>query len=179
MTKGVMSVATRPAYDGCLMTLRILERLRRLLGGGAAPAASRELVERLLAPALDITAMSEAELRAAALALRARAREGAGPAELVVDTFRIAREASRRVLGLAPFDVQILGAARLFEGGIIEMATGEGKTLVAVFPAIVHALAGEGVHILTVNDYLAGRDARWMLPLYELFGLTVSAIHQR
>src|SRR5215212_5072317 len=157
----------------------IIERLRRLLGGAAAPAPSAELIEPLLALAPDVAALSDADLRAAALALRARAREGAQPADLVIDTFRIAREASRRILGLAPFDVQILGAARLFEGGIIEMATGEGKTLVAVFPAIVHALAGEGVHILTVNDYLAGRDARWMLPLYELFGLTVSAIHQR
>src|SRR5436309_738061 len=140
----------------------ILQRLRQVLGGAGAPAAWPDFVAQLLAPADEIAAMSEADLRAAALALRDRARDGLQPADFVVETFRVAREASRRLLALPPFDVQILGAARLFEGGIIEMATGEGKTLVAVFPAIVHALGGQGVHVLTVNDYLAGRDARWM-----------------
>jgi len=148
----------------------------------AAPAEEDDggLIEQVLAPAPEIAALSDEALQAAAVALRDRVRAGTSPAaELVVETFRLAREGSRRFLGLVPFDVQMVGAVRLYEGHVVEMATGEGKTLAAVFPAIVHALGGEGVHVLTVNDYLAGRDARWMAPLYELFGLTVASIHQR
>ena len=161
----------------------MLSALKRTIKSafGSVSGAEPEppLLDAVLAPSPEITALSDAALRAAALALRGRARAGAELSDLVVDVFRIAREGSRRLLGLAPFDVQMIGALRLYEGHVVEMATGEGKTLVATFPAIVHALAGNGVHVLTVNDYLAGRDASWMRPLYELFGLEVAAIHQR
>ncbi len=158
-----------------------LKRTIKRAFGAATAAESPEpaLVGAVLAPAPELERVSDAELRAAAHALRDRARAGAAAEDVVVETFRVAREGSRRLLGLAPFDVQMIGAVRLHEGHVIEMDTGEGKTLVATFPAIVHALAGRGVHVLTVNDYLAGRDANWMRPLYELFGLAVEAIEQR
>ena len=86
------------------------------------------------------------------------------------------REASRRTIGLRHFDVQIAGGLILHEGKIAEMSTGEGKTLVATLPAYLNALLGRGVHIVTVNDYLARRDREWMGPIYEFLGLTVGAI---
>ncbi|HEY3056029.1 MAG TPA: accessory Sec system translocase SecA2 [Thermoanaerobaculia bacterium] len=160
----------------------MLAALKRAIKELFAPmigAPDSSTIDAVLEPRPEIRTMSEQELRDAAVALRDRARAGAAVEDLVVDTFGIAREGSRRLLRLDPFDVQMAGAVRLYEGHIIEMATGEGKTLVATFPVIANALAGEGVHVLTVNDYLAGRDAAWMRPLYELFGLTVASIHQR
>lgn len=162
------------------MLAGLTRTLRRAFGattGAALPEPA--LVRSVLAPAPELERASDADLSAAARALRDRARAGAAVEDLVVDTFRVAREGSRRFLGLAPFDVQMIGAVRLHEGHVIEMATGEGKTLVAAFPAIVHALAGHGVHVLTVNDYLAARDASWMRPLYEMFGLQVGVVRQR
>ncbi|HXY79520.1 MAG TPA: preprotein translocase subunit SecA, partial [Candidatus Bathyarchaeia archaeon] len=87
--------------------------------------------------------------------------------------FALVREAGRRTLGMRHFDVQLVGGAVLHEGKIAEMKTGEGKTLVATLPACLNALAGKGVHIVTVNDYLARRDAEWMSPIYRLLGLSV------
>ncbi len=89
------------------------------------------------------------------------------------------REAARRALGQRPFDVQVLAGLAIFRGKIAEMATGEGKTLAAVAPAFVHALAGRGVHVLTFNDYLARRDAAWMGPVYERLGLSVGVVQER
>ena len=90
----------------------------------------------------------------------------------------LAREASRRALGLRPFDVQVLAALALDDGHIVEMQTGEGKTLAAVMPAALRALTGQGVHVLTFNDYLARRDAEWMGPVYAMLGLSVGFVQQ-
>lgn len=117
-----------------------------------------------------------AQLREQATALRARARQGATPEELLVEVFALAREAAQRSLGLRPYDVQVLAALALHQGKLVELQTGEGKTLAAVLPACLHALSGRGVHVLTFNDYLARRDAAWMGPLYEFLGLHVAAI---
>jgi preprotein translocase subunit SecA len=94
----------------------------------------------------------------------------------IVPAFALAREAGRRTLGMRHFDVQLIGGLVLHEGRIAEMKTGEGKTLVATLPAYLNALAGHGVHIVTVNDYLARRDAEWMAPIYKILGLTVGVI---
>ena len=96
--------------------------------------------------------------------------------DLLPEAFAVAREAARRATGMRPFDVQVMGAVVLHQGSIAEMKTGEGKTLVATMPVYLNALAGRGVHVVTVNDYLAGRDAAWMGPVYEFLGLTVAAL---
>jgi len=124
----------------------------------------------------EIERLSDEELTGRARALRQRAGQGTPVDELLVEAFALGREASRRVLGMRHFDVQLMGGMALHEGLIVEMKTGEGKTLVATLPAFVNALAGKGVHIVTVNDYLAQRDAEWMGPLYEMLGLSVGVI---
>jgi len=96
--------------------------------------------------------------------------------DLLVEVFAVVREASRRTIGLRPFDVQLIGGVVLHRGGIAEMATGEGKTLVATLPVYLNALLGHGVHVVTVNDYLARRDREWMGPIYEFLGLSVGVI---
>ena len=119
---------------------------------------------------------SDAELRALTDVYRQRIADGEELAELIPEAFAAVREASVRALGMRHFDVQLVGGMVLFEGKIAEMATGEGKTLVATLPAYLRALAGKGVHIVTPNDYLAKRDAAWMGPVHEFLGLTVGAI---
>ncbi len=96
--------------------------------------------------------------------------------ELLPDVFAVAREASRRILGLRPYDVQLIGGMVLHEGAVAEMKTGEGKTLVAMLPAYLNGLTGRGVHVVTVNDYLAQRDAGWNGPIYDFLGLSVGVI---
>ncbi len=91
-------------------------------------------------------------------------------AEVEAETYALAREAGARAVNMRPFDVQIIGAACLHRGWIAEMRTGEGKTLAATLPVVLNALAGRGMHLVTVNDYLARRDALWMSPLYEMLG---------
>ena len=125
-----------------------------------APTTSRWL--KSSGSALDIERLSDGEIEARARDLRQRA--GASLEPIRAEFFALVREASRRVLGLRPFDVQVLAALALDAGHIVEMQTGEGKTLAAVMPAALHALTGKGVHVLTFNDYLARRDAEWMAP---------------
>ena len=105
-----------------------------------------------------------------------RAAEKAGLDEIMPEAFAVVREAGKRVVGMRHFDVQIIGGAILHQGKIAEMKTGEGKTLVATLPAYLNALAGRGVHVVTVNDYLAKRDAEWMGKIYGFLGLTVGVI---
>ncbi len=124
-----------------------------------------------LEPAMQ--ALTDAELQAKTQAFKARLKEGALLDQLLPEAFAVVREASRRTLGLRHFDVQLIGGMVLHEGKIAEMRTGEGKTLVATLPAYLNALKEEGVHIVTVNDYLAKRDAEWMGPIYAALGLTV------
>lgn len=124
----------------------------------------------------ELAALSDADLRARTDAFRARIAAGESLDDLLVPAFATAREASKRVLGLRPFDVQMLGGMVLHQGGISEMKTGEGKTLVATAPVYLNALAGKGVHVVTVNDYLARRDAEWMSRIYRFLGLTTGII---
>jgi preprotein translocase subunit SecA len=110
--------------------------------------------------------------------LRRRASGGAPAEELITEAFALCREASRRVLGMRPFDVQLLAGVALHYGTLVEMQTGEGKTLAAVAPAYLNALYGKGVHVLTFNDYLAKRDAGWMGPVYEFLGLKAAHVRE-
>jgi len=136
----------------------------------------RPRVEAINAMENEMRALSDDELRARTAKFREDLANGATLADLLVPAFATVREASRRVLGLRPFDVQLIGGMILHEGGIAEMRTGEGKTLVATLPVYLNALEGKGVHAVTVNDYLATRDAEWMGRVYRFLGLTVGVI---
>ncbi len=118
-------------------------------------------------------ALSDEALRAKTDEFRARVADGESLDKLLPEAFAVAREAAVRALGMRPFDVQLIGGMVLHDGNIAEMRTGEGKTLVATLPAYLNALSGKGVHVVTVNEYLAQRDADWMRPVYEFLGLTV------
>ncbi|MFQ5657733.1 MAG: preprotein translocase subunit SecA [Candidatus Methylomirabilales bacterium] len=124
----------------------------------------------------EIEKLSDAALRAKTSELRERLDRGATLDEILPEAFATVREAARRVLNMRHFDVQLIGGAVLHEGTIAEMATGEGKTLVATLPAYLNALTGRGVHIVTVNDYLAKRDSQWMGGIYHFLGLGVGLI---
>jgi preprotein translocase subunit SecA len=134
------------------------------------------LVHQINALEADLKAASDEDLKTRTPALQARAHSGADLASLLPEAFALVREASRRALRLRHFDVQLVGGIALYEGKIAEMRTGEGKTLVATLPAYLNALSGNGVHIITVNEYLAQRDAEWMGPVYEFLGLKVGVI---
>ncbi|MBN1464829.1 accessory Sec system translocase SecA2 [candidate division KSB1 bacterium] len=134
-------------------------------------ATLKDIVER----EPSYTIQSDAQLKVSAWQLRAELRTMSHD-ELLVHAGALYRQAAHRVVKMRPFDVQILGGLAMFDGKLAEMPTGEGKTLAAVLPAFLHALAGKGVHILTFNDYLARRDATWMGPIYEFLGLTVGFV---
>lgn len=124
----------------------------------------------------EIKALSDQDLRAKTVEFRERFAQGETLDDLLPEAFAVAREASSRVLGMRPFDVQLMGGIVLHQGRIAEMKTGEGKTLVATMPAYLNALSGQGVHIITVNDYLAQRDSAWMGGIYRFLGLKVGLI---
>ncbi len=124
----------------------------------------------------QIQALDDAALKAKTVEFRERLAKGATLDQLLPEAFATVREAARRTLGLRHYDVQLIGGMALHQGKIAEMRTGEGKTLVATSAVYLNALAGKGVHVVTVNDYLARRDARWMGPVYESLGLTVGVI---
>src|SRR5580704_811747 len=124
----------------------------------------------------DFVAMSDAELRAMTDEFRQRYEDGESLDELLPEAFATVREAAKRTLGQRAFDVQLMGSAALHLGNIAEMRTGEGKTLTGVFPAYLNAISGEGVHVVTVNDYLAKRDAEWMGRVHRFLGLEVGVI---
>ncbi|MDE3399872.1 MAG: preprotein translocase subunit SecA, partial [Coxiella burnetii] len=132
-----------------------------------------KIVSRINALEPEIQALSDADLRAKTDEFKKRLVDGEGLDTLLPEAFAVVRETSVRTLGLRHFDVQIIGGLALHGGKIAEMRTGEGKTLGATMPAYLNALTGKGVHIVTVNDYLAKRDAEWMKPIYEFLGLTV------
>ncbi|AFY61679.1 preprotein translocase subunit SecA [Synechococcus sp. PCC 6312] len=127
----------------------------------------------------DIQPLSDAELQAKTGEFKQRLEKGETLDDLLPEAFAVVREASRRVLGLRHFDVQLIGGMILHDGQIAEMKTGEGKTLVSTLPAYLNALTGKGVHIITVNDYLARRDAEWMGQVHRFLGLTVGLIQQQ
>ena len=136
----------------------------------------RKIVARINAQEEAMTALSDADLTAKTVEFRSRLDDGETLDQILPEAFAVAREASRRVLGMRHFDVQLIGGIAMHEGKIAEMRTGEGKTLVATLPVYLNALTGKGVFVVTVNDYLAHRDANWMRPLYEFLGLSVGVI---
>ena len=124
----------------------------------------------------EMQALSDDKLKAQTEVLRKRLAQGETADDILIDAFATVREAAKRTLGQRHFDVQLMGGIVLHEGRISEMKTGEGKTLVATLPVYLNALSGKGVHVVTVNDYLASRDAGWMGQVYEFLGLTVGCI---
>jgi len=126
----------------------------------------------------DFSRKTDDQLREVAALLRERERGGVSSDALLVEVFALAREAAARALGMRPFDVQVMAGVALSRGKLVEMQTGEGKTLAAVLPACLNAGAGRGVHVLTFNDYLARRDAAWMGPVYRFLGLSVGAVQE-
>src|SRR5262249_52434737 len=121
-------------------------------------------------------ALGDAELAGQTVLFRERLAKGETLDQLLPEAFAVVREAGRRVLGMRHFDVQLIGGAVLHQGKISEMRTGEGKTLVATLPAYLNALPGKGVHVVTVNDYLARRDAEWMGRIHRFLGLSVGVV---
>src|SRR5215212_2133346 len=136
----------------------------------------RPRVEAINAIEPEMERLSDDELRARTESFRAELASGKELDDILVEAFATVREAAKRTLGQRHFDVQLVGGMVLHEGGIAEMKTGEGKTLVATLPVYLNALAGKGVHVVTVNDYLARRDADWMGQIYRFLGLTVGVI---
>jgi preprotein translocase subunit SecA len=136
----------------------------------------KPIVERINALEPSMQKLSDAELQRKTIEFKERLEKGESLDSLLPEAFAVVRETARRVLGMRHFDVQLMGGLVLHQGKIAEMKTGEGKTLVATLPAYLNALTGKGVHIVTVNDYLAKRDAEWMGPIYRFLGLTVGYI---
>jgi preprotein translocase subunit SecA len=127
----------------------------------------------------EFSRLSDVELKQKSMQLRGRARGGESLDRLVPEAFGLVCVAAQRTLGLRPFDVQLAGGVVIHQGALAELATGEGKTLTAVMPAYLNALQGKGVHVTTVNDYLARRDAEWIGPIYQALGLTVGVLQMK
>ncbi len=152
--------------------------LKKLFGSKNEREVKRMLKTVQLVNAFEeqMVALSDEQLRAKTEEFKARIAKGETLDKLLPEAFAVAREAGKRVMGMRHFDVQLIGGMTLHEGMIAEMRTGEGKTLVATLGVYLNALSGKGVHVVTVNDYLARRDANWMRPLYEFLGLTVGVV---
>ena len=146
------------------------------VGEGKRIRDLEHLVERVNVLEPEIEALSDTDLAARTVSFKERLANGETPDDIEAEAFATVREAARRVLGQRPYDVQIIGAGALHRGQIAEMKTGEGKTLVSTMPAYLNALTGEGVHIVTVNDYLASRDAEWMGNVHRFLGLEIGLI---
>lgn len=158
-----------------------LNRIRLLFG---TPAQRRLARAALAIDAIrhweaELSKLNDRDLLLRAKKLRGRARGGTRLDDLLPEAFGMVCVAAQRTLGLRPYDVQLAAGVVLHHGAVAELATGEGKTLVAAFPAFLNALTGKGVHVTTVNDYLAKRDAEWMAPVYESLGLKVGFLQQR
>ena len=154
--------------------------LKRLLGDPNARKLKRYQpdVKEIALLEKDIQALSDDELRGKTAEFRKRLEEDEDLDDLLTEAFAVVREAGVRVLGMRHYDVQLIGGMVLHDGQIAEMKTGEGKTLVATLPAYLNALSGKGVHVVTVNDYLARRDAEWMGQVHRFLGLSVGLIQQ-
>ena len=152
--------------------------LKKLFGSKNEREVKRMLKTVQLVNAFEeqMVALSDEQLRAKTQEFKARIAKGETLDKLLPEAFAVAREAGKRVMGMRHFDVQLIGGMTLHEGMIAEMRTGEGKTLVATLGVYLNALSGKGVHVVTVNDYLARRDANWMRPLYEYLGLAVGVV---
>src|SRR5437868_9604125 len=152
-----------------------LEKVLRL-GEGRRLKRLQAQAEYVASLEPDFEHLSDEELAAKTVEFKQRYENGETLEELLFEAYAAVREAAKRALGQRPFDVQVMGVIVLHEGDIAEMKTGEGKTLVATQPLYLNALAGNGVHLVTVNDYLAKRDAGWMGPVYEKLGMRAAAI---
>jgi preprotein translocase subunit SecA len=155
--------------------IKIVDKLLRA-GEGRRLKSLGEQTARVAELEAEVVALSDEQLRAKTVEFRQRYANGEPLDDLLYETFAVAREAGKRALGMRPFDVQVLGGIVLHDGDIAEMKTGEGKTLVATMPMYLHAVAGDGAHLVTVNDYLAKRDAEWMGEVYRFLGLQVGVI---
>ncbi len=155
--------------------MSILDRALRL-GEGKQFRSYSKRVEKINAWEPELELLDDAELRAQADTLRERARNGEALDDLMQETFAVVREVSRRTLGMRHFDVQLIGGMVLHGGAIAEMKTGEGKTLTGTLAVVLNALPATGVHVVTVNDYLARRDAEWMNPIYSFMGLSLGIL---
>ena len=153
----------------------ILDKLLRI-GEGKILRQLEGIAKAVNAIEDDFVAMTDEELRATTAEYRQRLADGESLDDLMPEAFATVREAAKRVLGQRHFDVQLMGGAALHLGNIAEMRTGEGKTLVATLPTYLNALAGRGVHVVTVNDYLAKYHAEWMGRLHHFLGLSVGVI---
>jgi len=153
----------------------MFDRILRI-GEGREAKRFHAVVAAVDAMGADIESLTDAELRGRTEVLRSRLADGAALDSLQVEAFAVVREAAWRVLQQRPFDVQVFGAAVLHAGNIAEMRTGEGKTLTSTMPVYLNALTGRGVHVVTVNEYLARRDAEWMGRVHEFLGLTVGVV---
>ena len=136
----------------------------------------RAIADHINAIESDYLDLTDAELRALTQTFRDRVAGGESTDDLLPEAFAVVREAAKRTLGQRHFDVQLMGGAALHLGNIAEMKTGEGKTLVSTLPAYLNALDGKGVHVVTVNDYLAQRDSEWMGRVHRFLGLDVGVI---
>ena len=156
----------------------MLEFVKKLLGGGndAALKKLKKTVDAVDALEDEYRRLTDAQLRAKTDEFRARLAKGETEDDILPEAFATVREASDRVLGMRPFRVQLLGGIVLHQGRIAEMKTGEGKTLVATMPSYLNALSGKGVHVVTVNDYLASFQSAWMGKLHRFLGLSVGLI---
>ena len=153
----------------------ILDRILRA-GEGKKLKALEGMVPEINAFEPEISALSDDELKAKTNEFRQRLDNGADLDDLVLEAFAVCREAARRTIGQRHYDVQLMGGAALHFGWVSEMNTGEGKTLVSTLPAYLNGLTGKGVHLVTVNDYLARRDAEWMGQIHRWLGLEVGLI---
>ncbi len=158
----------------------MLDKIKKALGldpNERALKRYRERTEEINLLEAETEALSDEDLRKKGDEFRRRLGEGETEDDILAEVFAVVREVSRRTIGLRHFDVQLMGGMALHEGKITEMKTGEGKTLVATLAVVLNALSGRGVHVVTVNDYLARRDAAWMGPIYSFLGLTVGVIY--
>ena len=158
--------------------MAFLKAITNLLGNSDEKALSKfdPLVDQINSLESLYESKSDEELKAVSTILKTEYGKGRSLDELLPDAFAAVREAAKRTLGQRHFDVQLLGGIVLHQGKIAEMRTGEGKTLVATLPAFLNSISGEGVHVVTVNDYLAKRDAEWMGVIYNTLGVSVSAL---
>ncbi|KAK4282623.1 hypothetical protein QN277_013979 [Acacia crassicarpa] len=178
--------ATKGSNSNRTRSIRVVASLGGLLGGIFKGADTGESTRQQYAATVNtingleakMSSLSDSELREKTFVLRERAQQGETLDSLLPEAFAVVREASKRVLGLRPFDVQLIGGMVLHKGEIAEMRTGEGKTLVAILPAYLNALSGNGVHVVTVNDYLARRDCEWVGQVPRFLGLKVGLIQQ-
>ena len=153
----------------------MLSKLLRL-GEGRMVKRLKKVADYVNTLSDDVEKLTDDELRAKTDEFKKRLADGEDLDDLLPEAFAVVREAAWRVLGQRPFDVQVMGGAALHFGNVAEMKTGEGKTLTCVLPAYLNALAGKGVHVVTVNDYLAKRDGEWMGRVHRFLGLDVGVI---